>query len=278
MNMIIKAIILLLMGSLLSACTQLIFQPHKNHAFDIEKTEVNYQNVNFLSVDGVDLHGWWLPHTDSKYRSTLVFLHGNAGNITYHLANAYWLTRYGFDVLLFDYRGFGLSGGKPEIAGLMADITAAIDYAYRRGNQKKIVVIGQSLGASMGIYALSKKMNKDKVSAFAGISGFSDYQQIARDVLSNWWLTWPLQWPLSLTVNNDYRPLDYIAQVSPVPLLIMHSQADEIIPFYHAGLLFEAAALPKTMHMMSGLHNQTFKIDENRRSLLNYLMKVLPSK
>ncbi|MDH5426395.1 MAG: alpha/beta hydrolase [Gammaproteobacteria bacterium] len=276
--MIMKAVLLLLLSTLLSACTHLIFQPYKNQAFDIEKTEINYQNVNFLTADGVDLHGWWLPHAHTEYRATVVFLHGNAGNITYHLANAYWLTRYGFDVLLFDYRGFGLSTGKPEVTGLMTDISAAIDYAYRRNNQNKVVVIGQSLGASMGIYAVSQKSNKAKVRAFAGISGFSDYRQITRDVLSNWWLSWPLQWPLSLMIDNDYRPLDYIAQVSPVPLLIMHSQADEIIPYYHASLLFEAAALPKAIFTMTGLHNQTFKIEKNRRSLLNYLIKVLSLK
>lgn len=273
--MAMKIAMLLLFSVIFSGCTGLVFQPYKEHAFDITITEVNYQNVNFISSDGVKLHGWWLPHTQSEYKATIVFLHGNAGNISYHLGNAYWLTRYGFDVLLFDYRGFGFSDGQSEIPGSMTDIAAALDYAYKRNNQTRVVVIGQSLGAAMGVYALSLKSNKDKVRAFIEVSGFSDYQKITRDVLSNWWLTWPLQWPLSLTIDNQYRPLDYIAAISPVPLLIMHSQTDEIIPYSHAELLYKAAGSPKTMFTMTGLHNQTFKIKENRRYLLEYLMKNL---
>ncbi|MDH5393103.1 MAG: lysophospholipase [Gammaproteobacteria bacterium] len=269
-----RMIWLLVMLSGLMACTQLVFQPQKQHAFDIKKTDVVYENIALLAEDGTQLHGWWLPHTNSEFKAVIVFLHGNAGNVTYHLGNALWLTRHGFDVLLFDYRGFGFSQGQADLSGVMKDISAAIHYSFERNNKQKVIVAGQSLGASIGMYAVAQAANKDKVSAFLAISGFSDYQQIARDVLSNWWLTWLFQWPLSLTIESEYRPLDFVAGISPVPLLIMHSKHDEIIPYYHAKALYAAANKPKQFVELKGSHNNAFMIKENRLQLIEYLDKL----
>jgi uncharacterized protein len=258
-----------------AGCTHAIFQPHKKHYLDPADHDVTYENVFFNSSNNIRLHGWWLPAEDNNAKATVLFLHGNAGNISTHIANAYWMTKRSFNVFLFDYRGYGYSGGQPGLSGIMDDISSALQYSYKKNRNQKVVVIGQSLGASLGIYAVAKDANKDKVLAFVGVSGFGDYHEITQDVLSNWWLTWAIQWPLSFVVDNDYRPLDYIGNISPIPLAIMHSQADEIIPYYHGKLLYKAAKEPKAFIGMTGLHNSTFTIEENRNKLNNFLLRFV---
>jgi fermentation-respiration switch protein FrsA (DUF1100 family) len=115
--------------------------------------------------------------------------------------------------------------------------------------------------------------DKDHISALISIGAFSDYRQIVRDALSRSWLTWPFQWPLSLTVNNDYAPVEYVKDISPVPLLIMHSAEDEIVPYYHSELLYKAAGQPKFFEKLEGDHNHTFQYDHNRLILLEYLSR-----
>ena len=258
-----------------SGCTSVIFQPQKKHYLDLKQFNVNYEDVYFKSEPSVQLHGWWLPKRTEKDKGSIVFLHGNAGNISSHIANAYWLTKHGFNVFLFDYRGYGYSQGEPMLPGIFSDINAALDYVYQRNSNNKVIVIGQSLGASLGVYAMSQPENRDKLKAYLMISGFSDYQEITQDLLSSWWLTWVLQWPLSKTINNDYRPLSYIADIAPVPLVLFHSRDDGIIPFYHAEKLFQQAAHPKRLVELRGSHNRLFTVDDNRLKVLEQLMVII---
>jgi hypothetical protein len=105
------------------------------------------------------------------------------------------------------------------------------------------------------------------------VEAFSDYHDITQDVLSRSWLFWLFQWPLSFTIDNSYRPLDAIGLISPVPVLIMHSESDEMINIYHAERLYNAAKQPKAFQLIEGNHNNIFFITENRQLLLDYLKK-----
>ena len=112
---------------------------------------------------------------------------------------------------------------------------------------------------------------KNKINAIISIEAFSDYRIIARDVMSKSWLLWLFQWPLSYTINNDFTPLESLERISPVPLVVLHSKDDDIIPYHHAGRIFEAAKEPKYIETIKGRHNNTFAYDENKEILLKYL-------
>ena len=253
----------------LSGCTSYFFQPLKQHIVSPDDYKINYQDIYFKSIDDLNLHGWWFP-ADGDSKAVIVFLHGNYGNISVHANAAYWLTQYKYDVFIFDYRGYGKSEGIPLLHGALSDIERAIGFAVeKKPKNKKIFVIGQSLGASMGIYAISQ--TKEKIDGAIFLSPFSDYREISREVLSKYWLTWALQWPLSFTIDNDYRPLDYVSVISPVPTLFLYSDADEVIPSSQTRALFEATEQPKAIEELVGLHNTILDIQLNRDVIVKYL-------
>jgi len=258
----------------LTGCTHLIFQPKKSFLFDLSKTDVVYEDVFFRSDEGIDLHGWWFTHKTHDYKGTIVFLHGNAGNVSYHMGNAYWMVERGYDVLLFDYRGYGRSQGVTDLSGMVDDVDAAIGYALSRMEIKKVLVFAQSLGASVGVYAVTKSKFRKNILAYISVSAFSNYHKITQEVLSNSWLTWLFQWPLARTVNNDFSPIENINRVSPVPLLIAHSRDDEIIAYHHSLDLFQAAQEPKLFIDLKGKHNQVLLLKSNQNTIMEKLEQI----
>ncbi|MFC1589503.1 alpha/beta hydrolase [Pseudomonadota bacterium] len=221
--------------------------------------------------DKIKLHGWKLLAKD-EVRGTVLFFHGNGQNISTHFANVYWLTDYGYDVYLFDYRGYGKSEGVAQLDDVISDSLDMITYSIEQlDDDEKLVVMGHSLGGSLAIHAVAHSEHKGRIETLVTIEAFSDYHEVTRDVLSTSWLTWLFQWPLSFAVDNSYCPLNSIAQIAPIPLLLMHSKQDEIIPFEHAEALYEVAEAPRKLQVVSGRHNHIFNQQKNRELLLQYL-------
>lgn len=261
---------------MLQACNSVLFIPTRQHVLTPDKVQVKYTDVNLTSSDGVQLHGWYLPAA-AAVRGSVLFLHGNGENISTHLAMVYWLPAAGYDVYLFDYRGYGASQGEVDLDGSMADIEAMIGYvATHKSTPQKLVVLGHSLGASMGIYALAHTAHKQDIAGMISIGAFSDYGAVTRDVLSRSWITWLFQWPLSLAMDNRFSPKRYIADIAPVPVVLLHSESDEVIERYHAGILLQAAREPRYYQGLRGDHNHVLRDPHNRQILLGYLAQLLP--
>lgn len=255
----------------LSSCTNFIFQPFRLHYLVPDKIGIDYEDI-YLPV-GADnkLHGWKL-NTNEAVKGTVLFFHGNGENISTHIANVYWLTKSGYEVYLFDYRGYGKSDGIPDLDHVISDNELILKYVTERLlDGQKLIVIGHSLGASLSIYSVAESVYREKIKLLVSIEAFSDYQDITQEVLSKSWITWLIQYPISWSMNNDYRPLDYVSKLSPVPLLIMHSEKDEMISFYHAEKLFAAAREPKRMIDIDSNHSKIFDKPDNRALLLDYL-------
>jgi fermentation-respiration switch protein FrsA (DUF1100 family) len=119
-----RALVAALVSLLLAGCTGLIFQPLSQHLLTPDRLGLAYRDIRFTAADGVSLHGWFLPATAPRQGSVL-FLHGNAQNISTHIASVAWLPGAGFDVFLFDYRGYGRSAGEPSLDGVHLDFSAA---------------------------------------------------------------------------------------------------------------------------------------------------------
>jgi len=257
--------------SLLSGCTHLIFQPQRFQFATPDRLGVMYEDVGIETSDTLKLHGWKLL-AKGETQGTVLFFHGNGENISSHFANVYWLTDYGYDVYLFDYRGYGKSEGVAMLDAVILDAETMIEYGVKQlADDESLIVIGHSLGGSLAIHAVAHSNYKGRIKTLITVETFSDYRQVTQDVLATSWLTWLLQWPLSFAVDNSYRPLDAIANVSPIPLMLMHSQQDEIIPFAHVQALYEEAKEPKKMQVVIGGHNFIFSKIENRQMVLDYL-------
>ena len=239
-----------------------------------------YEDVFFTSEDGVRLHGWFLPAAPSPGGAlgTVVFLHGNAQNVSAHIGSVYWMPAAGFNVFLFDYRGYGASGGEPTIEGVHADAEAAIRKAATLPgvDPVRMAVFGQSLGGAIAPSATAHVLADVPVRVLVMDSAFSDFRGIAREKLAGLWLTWALQAPLAWTIPNGLRPTVALGEVPGVKVLIVHGDADDVIPVAHASRLHQAAGPDAELWIVPGAgHIEAFQRADCRDRLRNFLERAL---
>jgi hypothetical protein len=246
---------------------RMVFLPHlPGRALDAtpEAIGLDYEDAVIETADGERLHGWFVP-ADAA-RGTLLFFHGNAGNISHRLDSLAIFNRLGLDVLMVDYRGYGQSSGEPSEAGTYRDARAAWDWLVARGvPPDRIVVFGRSLGGAIGAWLAGQA----DVSP-AGLiveSSFTSGADMARRLYP--WL------PARLITRLKYPVRDHLAAATS-PVLVIHSRDDEIIPFDMGRALFDAAPEPKTFFELRGDHNAGFWLsrDTSVPALESYLAEL----
>ena len=261
----------------LSACSNYLFFPKKSFPVTPDSAQLIYEDIYINTADGIKLHGWKV-HAEKKKAGTILFFHGNGDNVSTQLPNTFWLAKEGYDLYVFDYRGYGLSQGEAELDTVISDMELMISYvASELPDNEKLIVMGHSLGGAMAIYSVAHSAYRDRIEALITIAAFSDYHDITQDVLAKSWLFWLFQWPLSFTVDNSYRPLDSIGLISPIPVLIIHSKTDEMIGMSHAERLFEAAKEPKSFKLIDSDHSNALITKDNRQVLFDYLKTLRKS-
>lgn len=273
----LRAVVLVLLLAATAGCAGMFFLPYRGHVLTPERIGLNYEDVYFESRDGVRLHAWFLP-AQGAAQATVLHLHGNAENISTHIGSVYWMPARGFNVFLLDYRGYGLSLGSPSVEGALEDVDSAMRVLIARADvdRSRIVVFGQSLGGALAIHYVAHSPYRQYVRALIVESAFSSYREITREKLASFWLTWPLQYPLSWTVSDDYSPLRAVGQISPIPLLILHGDKDPIVPLHHGQLLYEAAHEPKALWVVpGGGHTEGMRDDALRDRLAAYIRNAV---
>ncbi|MEF9900247.1 MAG: alpha/beta hydrolase [Pseudomonas sp.] len=266
---------LLLVVLTLGGCSSLLFYPEPGQPFTPEKAKLEYRDVTLTAADGTRLHGWWLPAKPGvEVKGTVLHLHGNGGNLAWHLGGSWWLPEHGYQVLLLDYRGYGLSQGKPALPEVYQDIAAALDWLDKapQVQGKPQILLGQSLGGAMAIHYLAhnpQQAKRFKAMVFDGVP--ASYRQVGRFALSNWWVTWPLQVPLSWLVPDSDSAINSIAQLKTPPKLFFHSIDDPIVPLANGIELYQAAPPPRVLQLTRGGHVQTFADRTWRQVMLRFL-------
>jgi fermentation-respiration switch protein FrsA (DUF1100 family) len=241
--------------------------------------DADYRDIFFRTTDGLKLHGWFLKSKEES-KGTILFLHGNAENISTHVNNVLWLVKNGFDVLIFDYRGYGESEGRPTLKGVHIDAEAALDTLFNLPYTKKnrVIVFGQSLGGAIAVYTVANSSHKDSVNALIIDSAFYGYRLIAREKLADLILTRLFKYPLSFLVSDYYSPVKWIKSVSPVPVLIIHGDNDKIVPVHHSTMIFNEASAPKDIWILKGKgHIEAVWDKDVRERLLDYLLRLKPT-
>jgi len=278
-NLDIRHLGLFLLTVLLSGCTYLFFQPHGFLIDTPDRHGIEYRIETFRAADGTTLNAWFLPAQDTsgaKAKATVLFLHGNAENISTHFRSVAWLPAAGFNVLALDYRGYGASEGTPSLAGMQLDIDAAMRslLAHKNVDPDKIIIFGQSLGGSLAIYYVAHSTYRANIRAVVIDSAFFDYRQIGKEKLAGFFLTWPFQWLPWLTVNDDYSPANSVSAISPLPLLLIQGEQDAVVPPHHSRQLFEHASEPKELWIIPGAgHIQSLNDETVRKRLIEYLLR-----
>lgn len=204
-----------------------------------------FEDVWLTATDGVRTHGWWVPAENA--RGTVLFFHGNAGNLGDRIETIEIFARLGLDTLAVDYRGFGNSEGTPGENGTYDDADAAYEYLIgERGvDPSRLVLMGRSLGGGVATSLAVERAHGALVleSTFTSVPDMAAH---ALPFLPARWLTYIL-----------YDNLARIPEIRS-PLLVVHSPDDEIVPYEHGRRLFEAANEPKTFLEISGDHGGGF--------------------
>ncbi|RLJ21050.1 alpha/beta hydrolase [bacterium endosymbiont of Escarpia laminata] len=210
-----------------------------------DQVGLGFETIALTTDDGITLHGWFLPV--EKPRATLLFFHGNAGNISHRLDSLEIFHRLGLAVLIFDYRGFGRSEGRPTEAGNYRDAEAAwrLLTEQRQIPPEDILLFGRSLGAAVA----ARLATSHPARALILESAFTSVPDMAADL-------YPLL-PVRWLSRFQFDTKAYLESVT-CPVLIVHSPDDEIIPFKHGQLLYQAARQPKWFLEIGGSHNMGF--------------------
>jgi len=226
---------------------RVLFQPMPGVDLDPAALGIEAESLFLEAEDGVRVHAWFLPGASAAAPRALLFLHGNAGNASQRLPNAALLARLGWDVLLLDYRGYGLSEGRPSERGVVADARAALAHltGVRGLPESRIALFGRSLGGAVAVELAAGR-------GLAGVvleSTFTSLEDMARQLVG----------PLGRLVSG-FESIGRIPELR-APLLVLHGDRDEIVPIALGRALFEAAPEPKRFVVIGGAgHNDTVAV------------------
>jgi hypothetical protein len=206
---------------------------------------LDYEAVELATDDGETLHGWFVPAPGAK--ATVLFFHGNAGNISHRMGYLAMLYSLGYNTFILDYRGYGESSGVPSESGTYRDAQAAWQYVtVKKGiAPSEIVLFGESLGGAVAAWLATRKEPGLLVLA----SAFTSVPDMGAKL-------YPFL-PVRLLSRFDYDTLEYLKAVT-CPVFVAHSPQDEIVPFAQGQALYEAAPAPKQFLELQGGHNNGF--------------------
>jgi len=245
-----------------------LYRPTPDVLYTPDELGLAFENVVITTHDGLKLSGWYVPAEGTEL--TLLFCHGNGGNITHRLDSINIFHDLGVNCLIFDYRGYGNSEGKPTEEGTYLDAKAA--YLWLRRNKKtdanNIIIFGRSLGASIAAQLASQVEARGLIIE----SGFTSYADMGK----KFYPYMPVRWFASFSYNT----VGYLQQVR-CPVLVVHSRTDELVSFQFGLELYEMANEPKEFVEITGSHNDGFLISgqiytNNLREWLEFVRKYQP--
>lgn len=233
----------LIFSFIFSSCS-LFMHPDKKLYLDPADYSVKHETIKFKSQDGSILTGLFFPAKGSL-KGTIVHFHGNSQNISAHWPYSVQFSNYGYNVFIFDYRGFGASKGKASIKNSVQDGIAAIKHSFLLpgADKNKIIIFGQSLGGA--IAAASVFLCEGfKPAAMIVEGSFYSYKDVAYEVAKNNFYLWPIIWYPKIFISGEYSPEKYIDKID-CPKLFIHSRKDHTVPFSQGKKYYEKASQPK---------------------------------
>jgi fermentation-respiration switch protein FrsA (DUF1100 family) len=259
----------LLAAPLLSGCQwlnrKLLYVPSFQLMASPKALNLGYESLTFKTADDGLVDAWWIPNESDS--PIILLSHGNGGNMSHRLDKLRLLRQAGASVLMYDYRGYGISPGTPSEKGTYADGEAAWAWLVSKGIAPgRIFLQGESLGCGVAVELAARHPDA------AGLildSGFTSVLEMGRRIMPFWV-------PVSLLVRYRYDNLAKLPAVK-LPTLVLHSKQDEIIPYELGRKNFEAAGGPKSFAELGGGHNDGFWVSSGTYvSALSGFLKAPP--
>ncbi len=243
---------------------------------------IDYEDIHFESADGTKLHGWFIKATypEDQTKGTIIHFHGNAQNMTSHFEYVIWLVPAGYNLFVFDYRGYGQSEGTVSRAGIHQDSVAALRTIRQRRDidQNKLLVIGQSLGGANALAALAEDGCQGVLGAVID-STFYSYRKIAEEKagqipLIGWFKKPIVNW----LISAGYDPVDSLDKID-IPLVFIHGTEDQVIPWQHSQMLSDKAGKHAELWLQEGAeHTEAFYQPFYQSKILEFFDRCSASK
>ncbi len=266
-GIIIAAAVILYVGVLITMYflqPSLVYFPSRTIESTPNDIGLDYEEVTLKTDDGVEIAGWFIPAPQA--RATLLFCHGNGGNISHRLESIEQFHRLHLSVFIFDYHGYGKSGGHPGEKETYLDAKAAWNYltATRGISPDSIIIFGRSLGGAVASWLASRHQSKLVIieSSFLSLPDIGAYH-------------YPFL-PVKLLARFKYNTKDRLTEIK-APILFIHSPEDDVAPYAQGKKLYELAGEPKEFLQISGRHNEGYiqSDAEYRRGIEAFLNKYL---
>jgi fermentation-respiration switch protein FrsA (DUF1100 family) len=244
------------------------YYPNRTLYVDPDRIGLHPDLVQYPSLNGKKLTALFFK-TDQKPKGTIVHFHGNFGNMSNHFPLAIFLLKYGYDVLAFDYEGYGASEGKPTPKNLVDDGIASVRYAqaHLRDSATGVGVFGQSLGGATAIVVTAQE---PLVKAAVIEAAFTGHGAMARYALGRHIFTWPLYPIAPLLMNHSYDAIRFVGRISPRPVFFIHGDKDEIVPEEMSKELYAKAGDPKKLWIVPGAGH----LEPHRKAGIEYERSV----
>ena len=240
---IIAAVYLGLSVLLFLTQSRVLYQPSREYGYNPEGYGLQYEVVSLITPDGQSLAAWFVPAEGAD--RTVLFCHGNAGNISHRLDTLKMFHELRLNCLIVDYRGYGQSSGKPTEKGTLIDILTGYQWLIEEKgtHPEQIILFGRSLGGSIAAI-IAKDVHPGGLVLESVFTSFND--------VGAHYYPWL---PVRLFSRFDYNTLEAVRQVT-CPVLVIHSPDDEIIPYKFGQEIYDAASEPKQFAELKGTHNE----------------------
>ena len=254
--------------------SNMVFMPSKDVIETPKSIGLKFEDVQLNTKDNVNLSAWFVPAKDNNPigKAVILFCHGNGGNISNRISYLPIFKDLGLATFLFDYRGYGKSEGQPSEEGTYKDVEAAWLYLTqeRKIPPQKIIIYGESLGGAIASYIAQTTAQQNPQNSAAGLILASTFTSISDRAAE----LYPFL-PIRLLSKFSYNSIERLPNIK-IPVLIIHSTEDEIIPFHHGEKNFQVANAPKKLVKLRGDHNGGFldSLETYRNGINEFTQKI----
>ncbi|MCB1176949.1 MAG: alpha/beta hydrolase [Leptospiraceae bacterium] len=228
--------------------SSVFYYPDKKTYILPEQLGLYKEDILLTAKDGVKLHLLRIyKHNQENDKNTVIFqFHGNAQNLSSHFSILSWLVDEGYELFSYDYRGYGKSGGSPNPKDINSDSILALIHVidYCKKNNKKLIIYGQSLGGAISVRAFREIEDRNNIILFILEGTFPSYRMVSKTILQKI-LPFPIPYIASFFVDSSYSSENYIKNISPIPLFVIHEKGDPVVPFSNGREVFRLGKEPK---------------------------------
>lgn len=247
-------LIIICFSFLFLQCSSLYYHPTKKTYFTPKQMGFSYTSEMIQTKDHVKINVWKIKNQKVETpKAVILQFHGNGQNMSSHFLSLVWLVNHGYELIVFDYRGYGESEGEPDPDDNIEDSKLVLDLALKEANDQgvKLIVYGQSLGGAIAMRSLAEWEGKQNVVLLCIDGSFASYRKVAKQTMNHVMFP-PIGNLFAWLFHDATSPKDSIPSLAPIPMLVIHGTEDTVVFFENGKEIFGLAGEPKVFWEIRG--------------------------